>query len=219
MFHVKHFFLAVATAIDDNATDERSDKSRCQLLMFYMFMDTLKVAMFVRLIIMDFRLAIMQDLPHIKSVYKNIIKRMNNEQIQIWDDIYPCEFFDEDIKNNRLYVLLDNNDIVSAFVLCDTNSGEKSVKWQKDQCRVLYLDRLGVNINYSRKGIGSLMLKKAKETAKNLGAEYLRLFVVDINEPAIQLYIKNGFTRVTGVYDEVIDDDLILYEYGFEVAL
>lgn len=83
----------------------------------------------------------------------------------------------------------------------------------------MYLDRLGVNINYSRKGIGSLMLKKAKETAKNLGAEYLRLFVVDINEPAIQLYIKNGFTRVTGVYDEVIDDDLILYEYGFEVAL
>lgn len=76
---------------------------------------------------MDFRLAIMQDLPHIKSVYKDIIKRMNNEQIQIWDDIYPCEFFDEDIKNNRLYVLLDNNDIVSAFVLCDTNSGESKM--------------------------------------------------------------------------------------------
>ena len=68
-------------------------------------------------------------------------------------------------------------------------------------------------------GIGSYMLEKAKETAKSLGAEYLRLFAVDINEPAIQLYIKNGFTRVNGVYDEVIDDDLILHEYGFEAAL
>lgn len=168
---------------------------------------------------MDFRLAVMQDLPQLKSVYKDIIQKMNREQIQIWDDIYPCEFFNEDTRNNRLYVLLNKDDIVSAFVLCDTNSGEKSVEWQDNQCKALYLDRLGVNVNYSRMGIGSLMLEKAKETAKNSGAEYLRLFVVDINEPAIRLYIKNGFIRATGVYDEVIDDDLILHEYGFEVVL
>ncbi|MCM1186942.1 MAG: GNAT family N-acetyltransferase [Lachnoclostridium sp.] len=168
---------------------------------------------------MDFRLAVMQDLLKIKFVYKNIIEKMNREQIQIWDDIYPCEFFAKDIRNNCLYVLLDNDDIVSAFVLCDTNSGEKSIEWQDNQCRVLYLDRLGVNVNYTRMGIGSFMLEKAKETAKKLGAAYLRLFVVDINEPAIQLYIKNGFIKGNGIYDEVIDDDLVLHEYGFEVAL
>ena len=64
-----------------------------------------------------------------------------------------------------------------------------------------------------------LCSKKAKETAKKLGAEYLRLFVVDINEPAIQLYIKNGFIKRNGVYDEVIEDDLVLHEYGYEAAL
>ena len=93
------------------------------------------------------------------------------------------------------------------------------MEWRDNQDRALYLDRLGVNGNYARMGIGSFMLEKAKETAKNLGAEYLRLFVVDINEPAIRLYIKNGFIRGNGVYDEVIDDDLILHEYGFEAAL
>ncbi len=168
---------------------------------------------------MNFRLAVMQDLSQIKTVYKDIIKKMNREQIPIWDDIYPCEFFEEDIRNNRLYVLVNNHDIASAFVLCDTNSGEKSVGWQDNQSRVLYLDRLGVNVNYLRMGIGSLMLEKAKEVAKNLGAEYLRLFVADINEPAIQLYLKNGFIKGIGVYDEVIDDDLILHEYGFETVL
>ena len=65
--------------------------------------------------------------------------------------------FDEDIRNNRLYVLLDNDIIVSAIVLCDTKSGEKSVEWQDNQCRGLYLDRLGVNIYYSRMGIGFLL--------------------------------------------------------------
>lgn len=168
---------------------------------------------------MDFRLATMKDLPLLKSVYKDIIQNMEKQQVCIWDDIYPCEFFAEDIQNNRLYVLCNQKEIVSAFVLDVTNSGEKSVEWQEDQCKALYLDRLGVNINYLKAGIGSLMLEKAKATARNLGAAYLRLFVVDINKPAINLYMKNGFKKVNGVYDEVIEDGFVLHEYGFETAL
>jgi ribosomal protein S18 acetylase RimI-like enzyme len=168
---------------------------------------------------MNFRLAVRQDLPRLKAVYKDIIQNMNNNQIEIWDDIYPCEFFEEDIKNNQLYVLDDGMEIVSAFVLCSTHSGENSVDWKDNVGKALYIDRLGVNVNYSRKGIGSFMLARARETAKVLGAEYLRLFVVDINEPAICLYTKNGFTKATGVYDEVIDDDLVLHEYGYEILL
>lgn len=34
------------------------------------------------------------------------------------------------------------------------------------------------------------MIAKAKEIAREQGAEYLRLFVADINRPAIQLYEK-----------------------------
>lgn len=168
---------------------------------------------------MEFRLAAMQDLPQLKSVYKDIINHMNYNQIQIWDDIYPCDFFEEDIKNNRLYLLLNNADIVSAFALCDRNSGEDSIKWNFDCGKALYLDRLGVNVNYLRKGIGSLMLSKAKKTAKDLNAAYLRLFVVDINEPAIRLYIKNGFIKADGVYDEAVGDDFVLHEYGYEAKL
>lgn len=168
---------------------------------------------------MDFRLAVMDDLPQLKAVYKDIVQNMDRHQICIWDDIYPGGFFEEDIKNNRLYVLLDYDEIVSAFVLQNTSPGEKAVEWQEDQGEACYLDRLGVNINYLKRGIGSLMLQKAKETAKKLGAGYLRLFVVDINKPAIGLYRKNGFVKANGVYDEIIDEDLVLHEYGFEAAL
>lgn len=42
---------------------------------------------------MDFRQAVMQDLPKLKDMYKQIIENMNKQKIQIWDDIYPCEFF------------------------------------------------------------------------------------------------------------------------------
>ncbi|MCA9766386.1 MAG: GNAT family N-acetyltransferase [Carnobacterium sp.] len=168
---------------------------------------------------MDFRLAVMNDLPQIKNVYKEIIKSMNDNQIQIWDDVYPCSFFKEDIKNNKLYLLLNDDEIVAAFALCDTNSGERSVEWKYKGEKNLYLDRLGVNVNYSRKGIASLMLTKAKETAKKLGVKHLRLFVVDTNKPAIRLYSKSGFVRATGIYDEIIADDFILHEYGYEIKL
>ena len=42
---------------------------------------------------MQFTLAAMQDLEPLKSIYKEIIKNMNENGIQIWDDIYPCELF------------------------------------------------------------------------------------------------------------------------------
>ena len=168
---------------------------------------------------MDFRLAGMQDLLQLKDVYKQIIKNMDEQDIQIWDDIYPCEFFEEDIKNNQLYVLLNNGKIVSAFVLCKTNTGENAVKWKENPAEAFYIDRLGVNVKYLKKGIGGLMLDKAKEVAKTFGAEYLRLFVVDVNIPATQLYEKNGFLKADGVYDEAFDDGFVLHEFGYEIKL
>ena len=168
---------------------------------------------------MDFRLAVMQDLPQLKDMYKQIIENMNEQNIQIWDDIYPCEFFEDDIKNNQLYILLNNGEIVSAFVLSDTNSGETAVEWNDKHAKAVYIDRLGVNVKYSRKGIGSLILDRAKEITKTLDAKYLRLFVVDINIPAIQLYTKKEFVKVNGVYNEIFDDGFVLHEYGYEIKL
>jgi len=168
---------------------------------------------------MNFRLAAMEDLPQLKQVYQDIIRNMDNHQICIWDDIYPCAFFEEDIKNDCLYVLFDQKELVSAFALHNTSPGEKAVEWQENKGKACYLDRFGVNVNYLKKGIGSWMLQKAKETAKESGAACLRLFAVDINEPAIALYKKNGFIKGKGVYDEIIDEDFILHEYGFEAVL
>ena len=73
-------------------------------------------------------------------------------------------------------------------------------------------------MNFLRQGMGSKLLDEAKKVAKSKHADYLRLFVVDINKPAIQLYERNGFMRAKGVYEEHIDD-FILREYGYETIL
>ncbi len=166
---------------------------------------------------MNLRLANRNDLSQLKVVYKEIIKNMDENDVCIWDEIYPCEFLEDDIENNQLYVLMDNDKIAAAFALCDSNEGAEHVTWKEENTSALYIDRLGVNINYLRKGIGSIMLNKALEIAREKGVQYLRLFVVDINEPAINLYKKSGFEMAQGIYDEVIED-YVLREYGFERA-
>ena len=165
---------------------------------------------------MNFRLAVMQDLPQLKVMYRKIVKNMNEHGIQIWDDIYPCEFLAEDIEKQQLYILIENENIISVFSLCDTNAGENAVQWQENSAKALYIDRLGVDVRYIKRGIGSFMLAKAKEAAKSSKAEYLRLFVVNVNEPAIKLYIKNGFIKADGIFNKVFDDGFTLHEYGYE---
>ena len=168
---------------------------------------------------MDFRPAGMRDLVQLKIMYRQIVQDMNAQGIQIWDEIYRCEFLEEDIKMNRLYVLLDGDRIVSAFALSETNSGESTVQWMDNRAKALYIDRLGVDTAYSKQGIGSFMLASAKEITKAAGAEYLRLFVVDINKPAIRLYRRNGFAKADGVYEETFSDGFALHEYGYEIKV
>ena len=168
---------------------------------------------------MEFRRAVMQDLPQLKEMYRGIVKEMEKNGLSIWDDVYPCEFLEEDIRKERLYLLLQENAPVSAFALCAENAGEDAVAWEDPWARAVYLDRLGVNAACARQGIGGLALVKAKEAAKAMGAVYLRLFVVDTNAPAIGLYEKHGFTRTAGYFDEVIDASCTLREYGYERKL
>ncbi len=168
---------------------------------------------------MEFRLANANDLANVKEVFSNIIVDMEKNNISIWDEIYPCDFFEQDIKENNLYVLYDNDILISAFTVLQENAGEKAVKWKYNASNPVYIDRLGVNPDFSRCGIGKMMLGKAMDVARDLGSDCLRLFVVDINIPAISLYERMGFQKVEGIYSEVIDKDYILKEYGYEYKL
>lgn len=168
---------------------------------------------------MEVRLANLSDLSKLKSMYRQVVERMNRNHIEIWDDIYPIEFIHNDIEKKQFYVLVHHNDIVASFALSDSHEGEACVKWKETDKKAIYIDRFAVNIDYLRQGIGILALKHAMMIARQQGAQYLRLFVVESNRPAIHLYLKSGFQRVDGIYDEVIDEQLILHEYGYEMHI
>lgn len=168
---------------------------------------------------MQFRLAEKQDLRQIISMYKKVVENMNANGIEIWDESYPFSFFESDIQNKQLYILEKDNRIVSAVAMCNKHIGENVGKWKNPNAHAFYLSRFAVNSEYLKQGIGSLMVSKVKGIAKELGAEYLRLFVVIINKRAIQFYEKNGFSKVEGILNTYLDDGSVLYEFGYEMKL
>lgn len=168
---------------------------------------------------MRFRMANSDDLPMIKEMYGKIIEEMYKNDIKIWNEYYPCECFLEDIELNRLFVLENDVEVVAACTLCNSNSGEDVIKWNEETKDVWYIDRLGVNVNYLRQGIGQALISNVKNYAKENGKKYLRLFVVDVNIPAIKLYEKAGFDILEGVYNEEVYEGHFLTEYAFELKV
>lgn len=166
---------------------------------------------------MELRLATMSDLIKIKETYKKIVNRMNENKIEIWNDFFPFEFFEEDINQKRLYILTnETDDILGAFALEESNAGEGHVTWESKDAKAMYINRLGVNVDFSNQGVGTALLNHAMKVAGEKSVEYLRLFVIDINRPAINLYLKNGFSKAGGIFVEEIDENRSFKEYGFE---
>lgn len=157
------------------------------------------------------------DLTFLKSMYQKIVENMEQNHIFIWDEVYPSEFLKEDIDRKQLYILEDEGTMKAAFALCDSNEGDRCVKWPLRNAKACYIDRFGVNVDHLRQGIGSKALLEAAALSHRKGVESLRLFVVESNLPAIKLYEKNGFIRAQGIYEEKIDEDLSFREYGYEI--
>ena len=168
---------------------------------------------------MNFRLATNNDLDYLKDMYKSVTEEMWENDIKIWNEHYPIGVLAEDIENNRLYLLENDGEIIAAGALCDSDEREGQIAWNPSTTKATYMSRLGVNTKYLRQGFGTQMVKHFMELSKEMDADYMRLFVVDINIPATNLYLKNGFTKLDDPCKEVINEELTLSEYAFEINL
>ncbi len=171
---------------------------------------------------MFFRLATKEDLPKIRETFHRLRRRMDADGISIWTKEYPTVPFENDIDLGRLYLLMsDGGELLAASALCAEAVGDAAAhfRWSKPEGNAVYIYRLGVSPDHPRQGIGSVLMENLKAAARALGADFLRVFVVDINRHAHPFYQKNGFIRVAGEYKDPVLPGRILTEYGYEVKL
>ncbi len=171
---------------------------------------------------MTFRLATEKDLPALETMYKDIADNLTKNNIKIyWSKFYPYEEIEEiDIKNKTFYVLEENGKIVGGINLSTTHEKANQISWKHQTENTIYISKLGVNIKNLKQGVGSKLINHAKQIAKKQDAEVLRLFVVNINTPAIKLYEKNGFERTNGTTKEHLEfHGVTLTEFGYELKI
>lgn len=95
-----------------------------------------------------------------------------------------------------LYVFEENGEILGSVILDKLQPPEYlNIKWETDASaeQALVIHTLCVKPEYAGSGIGSAMVKFAKELALALGCITVRLGTSDTNTPAMHLYEKNGF--------------------------
>ena len=118
--------------------------------------------------------------------------------------VYPSiEDVIECTKQGILYYVLCDGILSASFILNEEPYGnyEKanfSIKLKQSEYVIIHA--LVVDHNMAHKGIGTKIVDYSIKKAKELGYKAIRIDVVPTNYPAINLYLKCGFSFV-GSYD------------------
>ena len=158
----------------------------------------------------------------VRNFYHSLIDNMKDSPYDIgWKkDIYPApEFLKESIRNEELYIGLNEDTIIAAMVLNNQcNEGYKKFNWQTkaSENEITVIHALGVHPSCSGRGYAKEMVKKAIQIAKNKRQKAIRLDVLGGNVPAERLYTSLGFKYMNTLkmyYEDTGWTDYELYEY------
>ena len=147
---------------------------------------------------MEIVLATEKDLNELKLLIDNARAYMDTNGMPIWNDFYPFEEFESAIKSDELFIVKQNERIVSVFCLSEKFDCPALFYWKEKKTNALYISKLAVSPELFKCGIGTQVVRFAEAYAKEKKYNYLRLTVAKVNEPAIKLYTKNGFKQVEG---------------------
>ena len=139
-----------------------------------------------------------EELNILKTLALKIVKNMNANGLQLWNDYYPAEEFKGLIEQEKLYICEENNNIVSFFALVDDEESSSNYKWKYNNSK--FLEMFAINVDYLHKKYATRILYDLLEILKLDGYDSLKLIVYDQNIAAISLYNKVGFKTVSGNY-------------------
>lgn len=139
-----------------------------------------------------------EDLPEVLNLFKEAIQYMNNNNIPQWDEYYPNEeVLKEDIEKNELYIIKNEDIIVSVFVINnDYDKDYENGEWEYKGSSFVILHRLCVNVKYQNQGLGKKTLLYIERMLKDNNTQSIRLDAFSKNPSALRLYENNNYKRV-----------------------
>lgn len=144
---------------------------------------------------MELRPAREEDLPRVVRLFSGAVRRMRENGIEQWDEIYPdADILSSDIQKREMYLLETDGNISAAVVLNEDQPPEyTAVPWKFDANPVAVVHRLCVAAESQGKrlGVGTLLL--SEELLKKRGYRCIRLDAFPRNPAAMRLYPSCGY--------------------------
>jgi ribosomal protein S18 acetylase RimI-like enzyme len=143
---------------------------------------------------MEFRKALLSELPSVYALYHEVITTGAKQGTTSWNEKYPTlSIIREDVEANRLFTLREEDRLVAAVVLMETDDlDEEPLGWAPVKSCVPV--RLCVAPGFQGLGFGEITLGALFSHCRAAGYESARLLAGASNAPANRLYERLGFT-------------------------
>lgn len=149
----------------------------------------------------DFRKAVLPDLQTVWKIFTDAILHMDEQGIAQWDEIYPDkDMILDDIKNQQMYLLIENGVPISAVVLNEYQDEEyAALPWHYTGEKTAVIHRLCVSSFQQGKGWGKRTVQLAEQELMKLGYTCVRLDAFSQNPFALHLYESLGYEKVGAI--------------------
>lgn len=153
-----------------------------------------------------------KDYSIVKSLYNKVLNDPDNNIIRVfWNVYYPFCELESDIKNNEMFLIEKDNNLVGCFALNTLDDPDyKIVNWTKNK-KFLYVNRLAIAPEFQRQGYSKKALEFVFDFAKKNKFEILRVIIFKDNIQSINLFTKHGFKKLENT--SYVYKDRIFYAF------
>ena len=143
----------------------------------------------------------MEELDILHGILKDATRRMDEQGIPQWDEIYPNkEMLAEDIEKQQLHVIETEGRVAGLIAINEDQPPEySSISW-KYPGRALVVKRLTISPSRQRRGLASRLMDFAEETAAAARYDCIRLDAFALNPVSCSLYEKRGYRKAGTVH-------------------
>lgn len=119
---------------------------------------------------------------------------------------FSYEHIESEIRNDgSIFFKVENDKEVMAYMKVNFDKAQTESSYKN----TLEIQRIYILEKYKGKGIGKLLIEKAKEVARNNNLSYIWLGVWENNLSAIKFYEKQGFEKFSTHIFKLGDDEQI----------
>lgn len=123
-----------------------------------------------------------------------------------WSDEYPSmEFVDDDIARGRLYVLRDENALLAAITVNDSDVEDAGIAWDCRAKHPCMLSRLCVAPHLQGKGVAKQVMAFAERNARERGYDSVHLLAAKKNPFAPKIYPAIHYRYCGEIYRYDVD--------------